>query len=559
MTTEVPNVEPDQIHSSGMQSASPQPVAGRLSAVLQHDHIAHSPSISDEARSELSGSFDYHHNSIYSSPFSHGQLCSPQASTTRHHDPLMESLTKSLSKAGVTQEAVAYLSKCIDLHFIYTYPIVPILHRSTINETMDKVNNSGARWDTRMFTLVTAACSYTLALVPGHLTSASLVVAEAFYKASKSTLDSYMEQDIEYPDHSSIAIRVFHSGWAHAAGKSKASWHILGESVRLVQSMRLHDEASYERMDPLEGQLCRRIFWALYTSDKSAAILGGHPQCLASSLFKEGITAAYPDDFPGQDLICVSTTLGSEQQMSIMTGFNANQDLWRAAEPLLLLTADDISHIQQGGSHPVLSDASPELATLTEQYMRFITCLDDLPAMLRFHPNLGSSPHEFVFADKSVRPEPPRAIAIQRTNLQASYQCLKMVILRNLSAVWAHRTIDSRDFLLDHFLGRASVNADQLADSPLYILETLRVAEDMLYVAHTSGLDLIRINGEACTEKIRLVGASILELIARNPASPLMSAARRYSELYPHVLALLNSKLSERAQYNATETNQGRR
>ncbi|KAJ4256804.1 hypothetical protein NW762_008900 [Fusarium torreyae] len=458
---------------------------------------------------------------------------------------------------------MAYLSKCIDLYFTYVYPTLPVLHRSTINETMVRVDVASARWDARSFALVTAACCYTLALVPDHLTTASWAVAEAFYKVSKDVLDSYAEQDVESPDHSSIAIRMFHSGWAHAAGKTKASWYILGEAVRLVQSMRLHDEATYERMDPLEAQLCRRVFWTLYTSDKSAAILGGHPQCLASSIFKEGITVAYADDFPDQDVIHISARSNHEQRVSIMTGFNANQDLWRAAEPLLLLTADEILAIQRGGSHSVLSESTPMLEKLTDQYVHFSTCLDNLPPMLGFHQSLASSPDDFAFADRYARLESPRALAIQRTNLQASYQCLKMVILRNLSTVWAHRYMDPHDYFLGHFLGRTRARQDQhdaqLVDSPLYILEALRVAGDMLYVAHTSGLDLIRINGESCTEKIRLVGASILELIARNPSSPLMSTAERYSKLYPHVLALLNSKVSEWAEHGASEENEGRR
>jgi hypothetical protein len=67
----------------------------------------------------------------------------------------------------------------------------------------------------------------------------------------------------------------------------------------------------------------------------------------------------------------------------------------------------------------------------------------------------------------------------------------------------------------------------------------------MLYIVHSTTLENLRLNGESCVEKIRLVGAAMLELIDQHPDSPLANTARHYGDLYPYILAHLESKASE--------------
>lgn len=66
------------------------------------------------------------------------------------------------------------------------------------------------------------------------------------------------------------------------------------------------------------------------------------------------------------------------------------------------------------------------------------------------------------------------------------------------------------------------------SSSPAFVPETLQIAGDMLYVILPSGSDLIRVNGGAAVEKIRLVGAAVLELIANNPTR--MRVAEKYHD-----------------------------
>ncbi|KAF2993745.1 hypothetical protein E8E13_000884 [Curvularia kusanoi] len=288
-------------------------------------------------------------------------------------------------------------------------------------------------------------------------------------------------------------------------------------------------------MSYLDAQLCRRAFWTLYTGDKSAAVLGGNPICLKGDLFSEGITVRYPDHMPEQDSIEITTPSGTKKQMSIMDGFHANQTLWHSAEPLLVAGFGD-------------AQATRNFVKLAESFVDFRTCLDDIPSVLRVYDSLEISVSEFTFADQTSQLEVPRAIAIQRTNLQVSFYCLRLIILRKVPELFHSPFLDNPGDITSS--GNEEIRSASSGSITLsYMLEALQIAEDMLRFIHTSTLELISLNGEACAEKIRLVGAAILELMAHNPSNLLSSRARKYLDLYPHILAMLDSKASDRAEY----------
>jgi hypothetical protein len=67
----------------------------------------------------------------------------------------------------------------------------------------------------------------------------------------------------------------------------------------------------------------------------------------------------------------------------------------------------------------------------------------------------------------------------------------------------------------------------------------------MLHIVSSCELDYLRINGESCVAKIRLVGAIMLELIDNNLSSPLVATARKFRDSYPRILAYLDSRTSD--------------
>ncbi|RSL68095.1 hypothetical protein CEP53_002714 [Fusarium sp. AF-6] len=51
-------------------------------------------------------------------------------------------------------------------------------------------------------------------------------------------------------------------------GNSALAWHTMDEAIRLAKQMRLHDENSYDGLDPIEAKLCRNAFWFLFSAEK---------------------------------------------------------------------------------------------------------------------------------------------------------------------------------------------------------------------------------------------------------------------------------------------------
>jgi hypothetical protein len=94
---------------------------------------------------------------------------------------------------------------------------------------------------------------------------------------------------------------------SYSFGRSDSCYHFceghdatqhaaFGEAAHIAVTLRLHEEAAYEGLDPIECEVRRRIFWLLFggrsltkprirsltlrSADKSMSILLGRPICL---------------------------------------------------------------------------------------------------------------------------------------------------------------------------------------------------------------------------------------------------------------------------------------
>jgi hypothetical protein len=455
---------------------------------------------------------------------------------------------------------------------------MPIVHRPKIELGLCLLQPGIERRevDIQVFALTVSLCAIAAAIIPSTIFSEGSLLADKFYHASKRSLDLCRATESEQLASASIAIRYFQSGYTHSVGKPRTSWDELEAAIAIAQGMRLHDEAAYTHMDEVESQLCRRLFWVLFTGDKSAGILGKHHITLGRYLLESGITVQYSKSLEGEDPILFQVS--PESTPALITGFNFNQDLWRAAY-LVLLEIDALQErysAQQPGEEQASTIPTPaELSRLGRLYIAFETSLGNVPTCLQAHPTLSLLPESFHFGQANGSVQLPRAFALQRINLHVSYQCLRLVIVQALAALldsgiplwhlasplWPkflpmNVSICERDFdahlrlmqapQLDPAINyNASGFQTNSREPSMMLLQKVRIAEDMLYILHTSSLENIRLNGESCVEKIRLIGASILELIDHHGDSPLGDIARPFKDLYPHILAHLESKASD--------------
>lgn len=68
-------------------------------------------------------------------------------------------------------------------------------------------------------------------------------------------LHAYEHVDVEFPDASSLAIRMFQAGALHTDGKLRPSWQLFGAALRLGEQMQLQDPRSLQGLDNSEIRL----------------------------------------------------------------------------------------------------------------------------------------------------------------------------------------------------------------------------------------------------------------------------------------------------------------
>ncbi|KFY12373.1 hypothetical protein V492_03910 [Pseudogymnoascus sp. VKM F-4246] len=445
-----------------------------------------------------------------------------------------QDLVITLSRILPSYSFETITKKCVDLFFEYLFSLIPIVDERNLRHDLHivcatygavDVSSPVSAWSTAAayesshvstttlrdttalaikLALVTATCAEAAFMIPQQLFPEGPLISSAFLLASRKALHFYLESDLDHPSATSLATRYFHSNCLHADGKSRVSWHIFGEAARLAQTMQLHSEASYQTLDPTEAELRRRCFWILYIGDKSAAILNGLPIALHHLNFVSEITVTYPTE---EGNLVFDPQSEDAEPRSVLTGFNFNLRLWAAASALLLEVR---MRMQPRDGSPIGVD---DRAIIDRLYIDFMTVLDTLPAWLSLDPSASEEAGRC-----------PREFCIQRVNLRATFHCLRMVVLQKLEAAG---------------LGVEASTAVALA------LRETEIARDMVRVVRQAPFWALQVNGESCVEKIRLIGASLLEVMHMHKESPLATRARVEFLVLLDVLARLDSRASD--------------
>jgi hypothetical protein len=403
------------------------------------------------------------------------------------HDRLVAAVSLALPESPI--EALG--TKCVDLYMQYIFPITPIVHEQSLRQNLSLLrpqcrslqSPEPQGWITtaeqsvggmdlallQQFALVTAMCAEAASILPFQLFPTGSAVADHFLEASRDTLQLYHDKDVEFPQSSSLVIRYFHGNCTHAAGNIRLSWYLLGEAIRLAQEMRLYDESSLAGLNPVEALLRRNVFWQLYTGDKSSALLNGRSFTLHDFNHNSKTTLSHtsPEDTPLMDPTREHYTEFFESCMR--AGFNMCQRLWSLASDLLL----NLKMFQPFSLRLLATQnlTEQQRRALMDTYIEYTSLLDDMPEWLR--------DPEGTQLDETSRYH-QTSFAIQRVNLQVSFQCLRLIILQNFV-----------DHGVPTLLG--------VVDEPLMIaLRKTEIAQDMLNVMQKAPFEALQVNGESC-------------------------------------------------------------
>ncbi|KAM0332302.1 hypothetical protein ACHAQA_002578 [Verticillium albo-atrum] len=201
-----------------------------------------------------------------------------------------------------------------------------------------------------------------------------------------------------------------------------------------------------------------------------------------------------------------------EFEKRLLVGYDLYQRLWTRASDFMLA----IKHHHQRQSVASVNGVEE----LTKLYFTFIGVLDGLPSWLK-NPNTVTS------EDEEVDLRHRGCFWVHRANLTISYHCLRLVML--------HRCIETK-----------AIACIGLSDQPALLnIRKTEIIGDFLNELTLVPFEALQLNGEPCVEKLRLVGAALLEMTQDPGSQTARTRCKEYLIRLLDVLARLDSKASD--------------
>ncbi|KAF5382451.1 hypothetical protein D9615_003005 [Tricholomella constricta] len=379
------------------------------------------------------------------------------------------------------------ISLIIALFFDFVYPLTPCIHKPSF---MADLHSRREERDPLFFALVMSTVASTLVQVPR----------------------SYLP--MERPVVRKLA--QGHDATQHAA---------FGEAAHIAVTLRMHEEASYDGLDPIECEVRRRIFWLLFGADKSMSILLGRPICLRD----EDCTVHFPKELDDEYITPSAYLPQPHGKTAIVSGLNYTSRIFALLGEILVRIRVDKRSPPQG------QFATARLEEVQSLHARILAALIHAPEPLRLKQTHAQShlPPEYggagfrqaTFAevkDFFDNPNASRANAlnpflVMQANLYVTQQLVRFVIEQY------------RDELITSLQG--SVDEVQVSE------DREAVASDLLNILHSIPIQSIATNGPSLVHKVRFVASTLLDAVRKAETAP-ASAARAHAYLWTEIPAV---------------------
>ncbi|PNH31719.1 hypothetical protein BJF96_g5116, partial [Verticillium dahliae] len=164
--------------------------------------------------------------------------------------------------------------QCVELYYEHIYPIMPLLYMPAIRQTIARPMTPSEK------NLIYALCALTSMHMSGKSIEApgppSWEVAGRFFlDECISVRQSY--DFLEDLSLSAVISSFYLSTSFFEINQSRKSWHYLREALNNAQDLGLQNDSTYYGLSP-EDTLCRqRVFWILFVTERSFAILRNKP------------------------------------------------------------------------------------------------------------------------------------------------------------------------------------------------------------------------------------------------------------------------------------------
>ncbi|KFY24620.1 hypothetical protein V491_02079 [Pseudogymnoascus sp. VKM F-3775] len=169
------------------------------------------------------------------------------------------------------------IQSCLDAFFAYKYPIMPILNRGEVCARLPHLHASPTD-----YSLITALCAVvtlqTEISPPSSLRASydapriDFVPSADFFISETCRARKYCNYT-DNPSLATVQTSFFLFAIFFCLGKDNSAWFYIRESITVLQSLRLHEEATYITMtDPRYATNCRRTFWLLFVTERDYAL-----------------------------------------------------------------------------------------------------------------------------------------------------------------------------------------------------------------------------------------------------------------------------------------------
>ncbi|KAG7101135.1 sucrose utilization protein SUC1 like [Verticillium longisporum] len=292
--------------------------------------------------------------------------------------------------------------QCVELYYEHIYPIMPLLYMPAIRQTIARPMTPSEK------NLIYALCALTSMHMSGKSIEApgppSWEVAGRFFlDECISVRQSY--DFLEDLSLSAVISSFYLSTSFFEINQSRKSWHYLREALNNAQDLGLQNDSTYYGLSP-EDTLCRqRVFWILFVTERSFAILRNKPITFKQTPSLPSTRHSYesPDIHAGfLQLVSSYTPLdesfvtawneGSDPRVSAAT-FVALQNL--LALPPIFLRPRSPTSLFAGSTDPSTpepTDIQKADLLVTQQWLRLIVWQSSMRQQLLSWTNPADAP-----------------------------------------------------------------------------------------------------------------------------------------------------------------------
>ncbi|KAF8133853.1 fungal-specific transcription factor domain-containing protein [Boletus edulis] len=397
------------------------------------------------------------------------------------------------------------ISLIIALFFDFVYPLTPCIHKPSF---IADLHSHREERDPLFFALVMSTVASTLVQVPrSYLPMERSVVrrlAQTCYEASRHiTIASY-----DPPTSMHVVIRYFDCIYHFCEGHDATQYAAFGEAAHIAVTLRMHEEASYEGLDPIECEVRRRTFWLLFGADKSTSILLGRPICLRD----EDCTVHFPKEIDDEYITPTAYLSQPHGKTAIVSGLNYISRIFALLGEILVRIRVDKRSPPQG------QFATARLEEVQSLHSRI---LEPLRLKQAHHPPAecgGAGFRQATFAEvkdffdnpKASRANASNPFLVMQANLYVTQQLVRFVIEQY------------RDELVTSLQG--TIDEHRVAE------DREAVASDLLNILHSIPIQSIATNGPSLVHKVRFVASTLLDTVRKAETAP-ASAARAHAFL----------------------------